>query len=81
MKVPTAPTDEEKRNGVNTVYADAAAKSRRQAPRAEGRRPAGHASGAAVVLAATDNVYHRTMAVWVPLKGADEYAVKSIRFD
>eukprot|EP00971_Amphidinium_carterae_P349131 6490861-Amphidinium_carterae.4 len=29
--------------------------------------------------AAIDNVYHRTMTIWVPLKGADEYAVKSIR--
>eukprot|EP00971_Amphidinium_carterae_P154147 3057136-Amphidinium_carterae.4 len=31
------------------------------------------------LLAAIDNIYHRTMAVWVPLKGADEYAVKCIR--
>eukprot|EP00971_Amphidinium_carterae_P252620 5015199-Amphidinium_carterae.2 len=26
------------------------------------------------LLAAVDNVYHRKMAIWVPLKGADEYA-------
>eukprot|EP00971_Amphidinium_carterae_P290689 5772390-Amphidinium_carterae.1 len=31
------------------------------------------------LLAAIDNVHHRTMAVLVPLKGAVEYAVKSIR--
>eukprot|EP00971_Amphidinium_carterae_P258443 5129537-Amphidinium_carterae.1 len=31
------------------------------------------------LLAAIDKVYHRTMAVWVPLKAADQYAVKSIR--
>eukprot|EP00971_Amphidinium_carterae_P253309 5029132-Amphidinium_carterae.2 len=31
------------------------------------------------LLAAIDNVYHGTMAVLVPLKGAEEYAVKSIR--
>eukprot|EP00971_Amphidinium_carterae_P237112 4705949-Amphidinium_carterae.1 len=31
------------------------------------------------LLAAIDNVYHRTLAVWIPLKGADAYVAKCIK--
>eukprot|EP00971_Amphidinium_carterae_P340838 6479342-Amphidinium_carterae.1 len=64
MKVPVAPSEEEKRHhNLTETHSLPARNGELQVP----------------LLAAIDNVYHRTLAVWVPLKGAEEYAVKSIR--
>eukprot|EP00971_Amphidinium_carterae_P118003 2337676-Amphidinium_carterae.2 len=99
MKVPTSPTEEEKRYHNLTHYP--CKEWCEHCVCGRGREDRHHTQkemeqqGTPVVqldysfltdgesqvplLAAIDNVYHRMMATWVPLKGADEYAVKSIR--
>eukprot|EP00971_Amphidinium_carterae_P156566 3103513-Amphidinium_carterae.1 len=99
MKVPIAPSDEERRYHNLTHYpykewCEHCVRGRGREDRHHTQREADQ-QGTPVVqldywfltdgelqiplLAAIDNVYHRTMAVWVPLKGAEDYAVKSIR--
>eukprot|EP00971_Amphidinium_carterae_P100472 1987212-Amphidinium_carterae.1 len=97
MKVPTAPTDEERRyrNLTHYPYKEWCEHCGR------GREDRHHTQkdmekqGTPVaqldysfltdgesqvpLLEAIDNVYRRTVAIWVRLKGADEYAVKSTR--
>eukprot|EP00971_Amphidinium_carterae_P312188 6205189-Amphidinium_carterae.1 len=94
MKVPTAPSDEERRYHNLTHYpykewCEHCVRGRGREDRHQTQREADQ-QGTPVVqldysfltdgelqiplLAAIDNVYHRTMAVWVPLKGAEDYA-------